>query len=305
MYLKNIDEIPHPHRTDFDKRYFEPRYGTIAGIYGRVGTIMSSRGCPYNCSFCSNKLIQKVVRYHSTEYVLSEVEHILTVLGEMDFLYFLDVMFLTNWRRVEELCLAMIRNGFSKRFKWAATVSANAVNDEKIRLMKEAGCFYLSFGFESNSARVLKLINKKATPRHNERAIELCAKYGIYANSAFLFGIPEETEEDLQATIDFVRKHNVHFTGVNIMKPLPGSPFYYDFVERGIIQPSVEEWHTTSSINVAGKIYNEGLTEEQYDEYIRKFHAAIRFKSICTDLRANWRMRSKYFLKYIREQRRS
>ena len=123
--------------------------------------------------------------------------------------------------------------------------------------MKEAGCFYLSFGFESNSERVLKIIGKKATSEDNRKACLICKKNNIYINSAFLFGIPGEKAEDLQKTIDFVRTNNVQFTGINIMKPLPGSPFYYDFVKRGLIKPSIKEWHNISSINVPGKIYND------------------------------------------------
>lgn len=293
-YLKNIDEIPYPQRTDFNKRYFAPCFGAIAGIFGKVATIMSSRGCPYSCKFCSCKLIQKTVRFHSTEYVLSEIEHILSVTGKIDYLYFLDVMFLTKWGRVEELCSAFIRLGLHKHFKWAATVAANVVDDKKIKLMKEAGCFYLSFGFESNSEHVLEAINKKATPEHNKKACELCAKYNIYINSAFLFGIPGERAQDLQDTIDFVRAYNVHFTGVNIMMPLPGSAFYYDFVKQGIIRPSIDEWYTISSLSTTNKIYNDVLPKEQYDEYITKFYRTIKYRSKYFNLTANWRKRLKY-----------
>lgn len=292
--IMEIDEIPFPDRRIYDHRYFLPRKGVIAGIFGKTATLLSSRGCPYSCNFCSNKILHKKVRFHSTDYVLSEIEHILSTKGKMDYLYFVDTMFLSNWERVEKLCREFIKNGLSKRVKWAATVAANAVDDEKIRLMKEAGCFYLSFGFESNSSRVLKIINKRAVSEDNEKACKICEKYDIYVNSAFLFGIPGEEKEDLQQTIDFVKKYNIGFTGINIMKPLPGSPFYEQFVKQGIILPSIEEWHRISSIYEMGRVFNDKLSLTQYREYIQKFYKNAWFKTLYSNLRANWRMNLKY-----------
>jgi radical SAM superfamily enzyme YgiQ (UPF0313 family) len=292
--VREIDEIPFPDRRIYDHRYFLPRRGVIAGIFGKTATLLSSRGCPYSCNFCSGKIMHSKVRFHSTGFVLSEIEHILSAKGKMDYLYFLDTMFLSNWERVNNLCRELIKNGLSKRFKWAATVTADAVDDEKVSLMKEAGCFYLSFGFESNSTRALKILNKRATPKDNEKACEVCEKHGIYINSAFLFGIPGEEEEDLQQTIAFVKRYNIGFTGINIMKPLPGSPFYERFVKQGIILPSIEEWHKISSIYQMGRIFNDRLSSDQYSKYIEKFYNNVRLKSLCNNLRANWRKNLKY-----------
>lgn len=297
--IKNIDEIPFPDRTKLDARYFRRQHGAIPGIYAKVATLMTSRGCPYSCSFCSCRLIQKKVRFHGAEHVVTEIEHILDATGGIDCLWFIDVMFLTKWSRVDELCGALIGRGFHKRFKWAATVSADSIDDDKVKRMKEAGCFYLSFGFESNSPRVLKAINKKATPEDNKRAVEICGGNGIYVNSAFLFGIPGEEEEDLRATVDFVKENNVHFTGVNLMKPLPGSPFYYEFVEKGMIRPSIEEWHSVSSIHIGGEIYNDKITREKYLEYIEEFNAAVGVKGRRFEMEAHKKLGLAVFIKYI------
>jgi radical SAM superfamily enzyme YgiQ (UPF0313 family) len=292
-----LDEVPFPDRKIYDRRYFLPSHGVIAGIYGRTATIMTSRGCPYSCRFCAGKSMQKLVRHHGTAHVLAEIDHLLSVLGSIDYLYFIDVMFLSNWQRVDELCEALLRERHPGRFRWAATVAANVVTDEKVRRMKEAGCFYLSFGFESNSSRVLELIGKKATPADNARACEICRRQGIYVNSAFLFGIPGEQEEDLQQTIDFVRTHEIGFTGVNIMRPLPGSPFYNDFVRRGILHPSVEEWHEISSIYESKTIYNDLVSRERYRFFIDCFDRTIRRKSLLASFRANWWKRLKYAIR--------
>lgn len=284
--IGSLDDIPYVDRLIYDKRYFDQNY-VIAGIYGKTGTIMSSRGCPYRCFFCSNELLQKKVNFHSVDYVAGEIEWMLTQIGRIDYLSFLDVMFLTKWSRTQELCEVMIRSKMFKKFRWAATVSANVITYEKAKLMKAAGCFYLSFGFESNSPNSLRLMNKIATPEHNEQAIDVCKKVGLLYNSAFLFGIPGESEEDLRDTLDLARKYNIFSPGVNIMKPLPGSPYYYEFIRRGIIKRTIEDWHDISSIHHYSGYFNENLSPELYEQYVEEFKRIVRFKSKINHYRAN------------------
>jgi radical SAM superfamily enzyme YgiQ (UPF0313 family) len=123
--------------------------------------------------------------------------------------------------------------------------------------------------------------------------MELCKKHSILANSAFLFGIPGETVKDLQETIDFVRKYDVFSTGVNIMKPLPGSPYYYRLVGEGAITPDIKEWREISDINVKGKIYNPIISEDDYYKYISIFNSTIQRKTKINHFKCN-------FLKYLK-----
>ena len=160
--------------------------------------------------------------------------------------------------------------------------------------MKEAGCFYLSFGFESNSPNTLRLIKKKAAPQDNERAVEICKRLGILCNSAFLFGIPGETEEDLADTLKFVEKYNIFSTGVNVMKPLPGSPFYDQFINEGILKKSVEDWHRISSIHHDSGYFNDRISCEIYEEYKKKFQRIIWLKSRINHYCVNWRNLLRY-----------
>jgi radical SAM superfamily enzyme YgiQ (UPF0313 family) len=285
-HLKSIDDIPIIDRTIFDSKYYRPNH-VISGIFGKTVTIMTSRGCPYNCAFCSNKLINKRVRFHSIDYVLDEIDTIFSQLGKMDYFWFLDVMFLAKWSRIQELCKSLIKTKIFGKTRWAATVAPNVITEEKVRLMKEAGCFYLSFGFESNSSNSLKLMNKVATPEDNARAMEICDRLGMLANSAFLFGIPGETESDLQDTLNFIRKHNIFSTGVNTMKPLPGSPYYDRFITEGIIKQGIEDWHSISSIHHYSEYFNNSLSPDIYNSYRRNFYKIIRRNARLNYFRAN------------------
>lgn len=294
--IAHLDDIPYIDRSWFDPRYFYPTMGTISGIYGKTATLMSSRGCPYRCSFCSIELLQKEVDYHGIDYVLGEIDSMLTTLGKVDYLYFLDVMFLTKWSRVENLCEELIKSRILKNIKWAATVAANVTTLDKVKLMKEAGCFYLAFGLESNSEHSLKLINKVAKPKDNQTAVDACRQLGVKANSAFLFGIPGETEHDLQETINFVKKNRLFSTGINFMKPLPGSPFYYDFLEKGWLKKDIQTWHDISSIHHKSENFNDAISQMVYDKYIKKFYKTVRFRARMDHYQTNLLKQIKYKL---------
>jgi len=291
--VNNLDDIPIIDRRIYDSNYFRPNY-VISSIYGKTVTLMSSRGCPYHCNFCSNKLLQKKVKFHSIDYVLNEIDSIFSQFGYVDYCFFLDVMFLTNWDRTYNLCKAFKSANLFKKTKWAAVVSANVVTKDKVRLMKDAGCFYLSFGFESNASNSLKLMNKKATPEDNENAVHICNELKVLCNSAFLFGIPGERECDIQKTIDFVKKHNLFSTGVNVMKPLPGSPFYDRFIQQGVFGKDIETWHRISSIHHSSEYFNPRISTTVYDDYIRKFQNCIKWKARFNNLRINYKNLVKY-----------
>ena len=288
-----LDQLPYPDRRDFDRRYFEPRV-VISGVFGKTATLLTSRGCPYDCSFCANKAIQNRVRYHSVDYVLGEIDYIFTQLGRVDYLYFLDVLFLSRWDRVEDLCRKLVASGILKGTRWAATAAANLLTRERARLLKEAGCFYLSLGLESNSARVLKMMGKVATPADNDKAADACARAGILMNSAFLFGLPGEEEEDLEETIRFVREHEIFAAGVNAMKPLPGSPYYRRLLEQGLLERNLESWHRASSIHHDGEYFNDRIPVERYETYRRRFRELCSRREPIDDWAANWRAYLRY-----------
>jgi radical SAM superfamily enzyme YgiQ (UPF0313 family)/ubiquinone/menaquinone biosynthesis C-methylase UbiE len=294
--INSLDDIPYIDRSIFSAKYFEPNY-VIPGVYGKTATIMTSRGCPYSCFFCSNKLIQPLVKYHSIEYTLGEIDSILSTVGKIDYLFFLDVMFLSNWKRIYELCIELKKSKILKNVKWAATVSANVITEDKVKIMKESGCFLFCFGLESNSDYVLKLINKKSSASDNYIALKLCKKYGILANSAFLFGIPGESEKDLIDTLNFVKYNKVFATGINVMKPLPGSPFYYSFLEKGLIKRTIDEWYDISSIHHSSKYYNQNINADTYQKYISNFNKIVYFRRVFDDFRVNFKSISKYRLK--------
>lgn len=285
--ILDIDDIPYVDRALFHPTYFAPHEGVMSGVYGRTVTIMSSRGCPYRCKFCSNELLQKDVTFHSVDYVIGEIEHIRRQVKRIDYLYFLDVMFLTNWRRTEALCKALIETKVLGDIKWGAVVAANVTTLARAKLMREAGCFYLSFGMESNSENSLKLMAKVARPKHNERAADICRELGLVFNSAFLFGIPGETEADLEATLDFVRRHGAFATGVNRMKPLPGSPYYYEFVEKGLIQRTIPDWHRISSIHHDSGYFNDRVPPEVYRRYEDEFERIVADRRLAMNVQLN------------------
>ena len=251
-----LDDFSPPLRRLYDAAYyFRRKADVLSGWHIAAATLMTSRGCPKRCKFCAAEIILPRVRFHSVDYVLAELEGILRAY-DVEALSFVDIMFLSRWPRTEELCRGMIRAGMHRRVRWGASVTADSVTREKLALMKEAGCRYLNFGFETGSQRMLDLMNKKVKVEKNHNAARWANELGLLCNSAFLVGLPGETEADIELTAQFLREHNVFSTGLNIMAPLPGSTYYREFLERGILQYSPELWRTI------GAVFHDGSTRD-------------------------------------------
>jgi radical SAM superfamily enzyme YgiQ (UPF0313 family) len=253
---QHLDDFPPPPRRLYDTGfYYRRKADVLSGWYVKAATLMTSRGCPKRCKFCAAEIILPRVRFHGVDYVLGELEEILRA-HDVEAVSFVDIMFLSRWSRTEELCRRMIQAGWHRRVGWGASITADSVTRDKLALMKEAGCRYLNFGFETGSQRMLDLMNKRVTVEKNRAAARWAAELGLMCNSAFLVGLPGETEADIELTAQFLREHNVFSTGLNIMAPLPGSTYYRELLEAGRIRYSPELWR------IIGAVFSDSSTRD-------------------------------------------
>jgi anaerobic magnesium-protoporphyrin IX monomethyl ester cyclase len=245
---EKLDDFPPPRRSLYDAGfYFRRKADVLSGWYVEAATLMTSRGCPKRCKFCAAEIILPRVRFHSADYVLAELEGILRHYN-VEAISFIDIMFLSRWSRTEELCRRLIAEKLNRRLRWGASVTADSITRDKLVLMKEAGCRYLNFGFESGSQRMLDLMNKRVKIEKNHNAARWAAGLGLMCNSAFLVGLPGETEADIELTAQFLRDHELFSTGLNIMAPLPGSTYYREFLDKGFLTYSPDLWRVIGAV---------------------------------------------------------
>jgi len=251
-----LDDFPPPPRRLYDARfYYRRKADVLSGWYVKAATLMTSRGCPKRCKFCAAEIILPRVRFHSVDYVLAEMDGILRHY-DIEAISFIDIMFVSRWSRTEELCRRLIAERLNRRLAWGASITADSVTKDKLALMKQAGCRYLNFGFETGSQRMLDLMNKRVKVEKNHNAARWAQELGLMCNSAFLVGLPGETEADIELTARFLRTYNIFSTGLNIMAPLPGSTYYREFLNTGRLTYTPELWQ------IIGAVFHDNSTRE-------------------------------------------
>ncbi|MCU0849426.1 MAG: B12-binding domain-containing radical SAM protein [Spirochaetes bacterium] len=195
----------------------------------KVIPVQTSRGCPYDCSFCSvTGMFGKKYRYRSNEHILSELRSYKNA-GKMIFFY--DDHFAANKKRAKELLKSMIAEGF--KFKWSTQVRADIVNDlELMALMKESGCHTLFIGFESFNPGSLKEMKKKQTVEDIVRAVEIIHSFGINIHGMFVHGFDQDNRESVRHTVKLAKKMKLTSAQFLLLTPFPGSEFFDSVSER-------------------------------------------------------------------------
>src|SRR3990172_1890649 len=223
-YIKNLDEVPFPAYDLF--RIAD--YHSTKGIAKRhpVSYVITSRGCPNNCTFCSSKTLNptegKRVRFRSPENVLEEIEYLIKDHG-MKELFFSDDMFTGNTRHLFGICEGLINRNLD--LTWVCMTHVNNITEEKLILMKRAGCHQICYGVESGDPKIQKMINKNLDLDKVRIVVQMTQKVGLDVRCSFMFGNQYETPETMQRTIDFAKSLGPDFASLNIATPFPGTHY--------------------------------------------------------------------------------
>jgi anaerobic magnesium-protoporphyrin IX monomethyl ester cyclase len=267
--LVNLDTAPRPALDLFPMdRYFPPAH--IRGK--RVAHLLTSRGCPFKCTFCETKLtFGRSFRYHSTERVIQELESLIE--QGYDGFQFYDDIFTANKRRVIALCEAIIERGW--KIKWMCYTRTNTINDEILAVMKKAGCYQITFGGESGDDDLLKIIKKDLTVATNYEGFQITKKHGILTSSSFMLGLPTETAEQTRKTVDFAVNSGLDYAIFPITEPYPGTELWIDAQRYGYFDSSGKYRNNLLSENSAVWIPN-GRTRHELEafatEAFRRFY---------------------------------
>lgn len=239
--IADLDMIPPPARDLFDMKHYLSYHLLIRGLAGsRITTVMGSRGCPFDCVFCSSKIVFKGVRQFSTEYIIAEIKDLIEQYN-IKAVFFTDDTFTINKERIRSFCAQFISERLSAKIKWEVQGRANLISWqdlELLQLMKKAGCVQIDYGFESGSQRILDFLKKSSAGiSDNERAIQVTKKAGLEVMGTFMVGAPSETEADLEKTEDFVRRNinQIGYFQTFVSTPYPGTELYDICLERGLV----------------------------------------------------------------------
>ncbi len=191
-----------------------------------LGIVMSARGCPYNCIFCSQRHVSGGrYRFKSPEKVIGELELLINKY-KLHRIEFWDDNFVVNKQRTKKLCRLMHEKGLHKKAKFMCQTRGDAIDQDILRHLKEAGFDAISLGLETTKERLLQLLNKGETVEQNLRAVYLAKKMGFKVEATFILGIPTETNEERKAVIKEALKLPLDFVRFNNATPYPGTKLY-------------------------------------------------------------------------------
>lgn len=215
--VNDLDAVPWPALDLLPvEKYYSP------STHRRTLSFITSRGCPYDCIYCS-KVDRMRVRSLGVEHTLDQLEWLVHDLG-VEWVEFVDEVFTLNRTRVMELCEGIIGRGLE--FQWGCGSRADRVDGELLDLMKQAGCRKIGFGVESGSERIRYLDRKRITNEQIRSAVSLCKQHGVKTQACFIFGHPTETLEEMKETVRFARSLGANYPSFSRMMPFPGSELF-------------------------------------------------------------------------------
>ena len=266
--IADLDDLPFPayHRLPlFPRRYNLPlfSYPTAPNT-----SMISSRGCPYSCSYCDRSVFSRGFRFNSPEYI---VEHVAMLNRDhaIRHVFFYDDLFTFDRSRVARFCELKERKGLRVTFNCIARLEH--VDGELLALLKRSGCWQVNFGIESGDPEVLGKHRKFYGLDEVGKKLLMVRKAGMRVKGLFMVGLPGEDEAAIRRTIDYALSLPLDEVNVTKFTPFPGAPVYGTIREHGEFD---ENWELMNCMNFV--FIPRGMTKVQleglYDEFIRRFY---------------------------------
>ncbi|MBF0140507.1 MAG: radical SAM protein [Magnetococcales bacterium] len=300
-FVKDLNVLEFPARDLFPLSLYttHPPYGKNKAYMNMI----TSRGCPYQCTYCSSSVSGRKYRGISPQRMVEEVELIISRYGVRE-IHFYDDDFTMNRKRVEQFCDLIVAKGIS--IAWSCTTRVDLVTPELLRKMRESGCWLISYGVESANSDILKRIKKGYGLAEVEQAFLWTKQAKIRTVAYLIVGLPGETPETIRETAEFSLRLDPDFVSWGIHTLFPGSPMFAEAVRE---RPKlIAAYHDAASNSiaqdlgspyVAGQyaIYDNDFTHEQLAVFVKEANRLfyLRFSYM---IRILFKIRSFYEFKY-------
>jgi radical SAM superfamily enzyme YgiQ (UPF0313 family) len=270
----DIKNIPAPSRESL----LYPEYFTSTDM----GMLMTSRGCPFNCSFCSNKLLTGLkYQFRTVEQVREELEHIIKKYC-VEYLNIVDANFLANRKNA----LRMAELFKSSGIPWGCVGLIAAIDEDFLKKLIDCGCINISFGIESGNQSRLNKLNKKINLVQIEKASVILNKYKMKWKTFFICGYPDDTLEEMEETRRFALKIKPSYISLNSFTPLPGTDIYRTW--ENLFKRTIDDLSEYNQLNPKAsfmqnmdpRVYQEKFNSvlNDFDAYNKQVNSVDKFK---------------------------
>jgi anaerobic magnesium-protoporphyrin IX monomethyl ester cyclase len=217
----DIDSLPFPAYHLLPLKSYRPH--PPHGMYMPFAAVVTSRGCPYRCAYCSKPVFGSKFRAQSPARVIDELAYLKDRFGIREVAFY-DDSFTVDKKRVHAIADRIISSGL--KIAWTCETRVNLVDKELLHHMQMAGCYAVAYGIESASPEIIKVLNKDTTIEQVEAAVRASREVGLQVIGYFMIGSPGETPETIRQTIDFARNLKVDFAQFSVTTPFPGTELY-------------------------------------------------------------------------------
>lgn len=233
--IKNLDELPFPEYKFFNlKNYSKHPLHPKEFLKYPAASIITSRGCPFNCTFCSSSnLWGHKIRFRKPKEIVDEIEKIYSKYN-VKFFFFYDDNFTFDKDRAIEICKLISKRGLHKKIKWLCKSEVNAVTEELLMWLKKAGCCVIEYGVEDGSPEGLKFFKKPHTIEQLFKAFELTHKAGLHIVAYFIIGGDHESQENIQLKKKIIEKLNPTLITASLLLAYPCTEVYELGKKRGM-----------------------------------------------------------------------
>jgi anaerobic magnesium-protoporphyrin IX monomethyl ester cyclase len=253
-FVKDLNSLAFPTRELFDNEAYKKYYRDHFGY--SITSMITSRGCPFSCDFCSRPIFGADMRMRSVANIVDEVEQIAS-LG-YDRVWFADDCFTLNRNHLLDVCNEIVRRGV--KVGWECLSRVDTMDQEVAEGMKRAGCIGVFFGIESGNDSVLTLMKKRITTSLAQRAVYAAKAAGLKVGAFFIVGYPGENNKTVLDTVRFASGLPLDYLSFTMPYPIPGTPLYDRVKDHGV---SIEDWEEPKNYRLIRHklLYVSGFSE--------------------------------------------
>jgi anaerobic magnesium-protoporphyrin IX monomethyl ester cyclase len=270
-YVEEVDDIPPPNR-DYIKHI---SYNSIVGVSGKLATMISTRGCPYKCTFCD--VPYKKYRQRDLDLVMDEIETCLAM-GYDEF-HFYDDLFNVNAKKIISFCDALERRNLN--IVWDFRGRVNGVTRESLVRAKEVGLRQISFGIETGSDIGLQTLRKGTNTEQMLNCFEWCKELGIKTVANFMIGLPhEKSVQDIRDNVDFLIRLNPNYTLINVLSLYPHTEVHKQALAKGLAKEGEWERFSLDPLNYKFRVehWTEYVSEAELVKLQRESYKRFYFR---------------------------
>jgi len=240
--IADLDSLEYPWRVVNPLDY---RKGISHGFTCKrspIAPIISSRGCPYQCTYCGGPLVLgRKLRMRDPKRLVDEIEYLIDTFGVKE-IQIVDDNFTFYKKHATQVCTELLQRKLDIPWSLPNGVRADRIDYELLELMRKAGCYYIAFGIEFGSERMLKLTKKALDIGKVKQAVNWAARLGYITQGFFMLGHPLETKEDVLKTLELSQELPLDRMSLDYVMPLPGSELFEYYLQKGYLDLEHIQW---------------------------------------------------------------